>query len=173
MPRTLAIMFEMAKKQVASAADDSATEYEDDPEDELTPTQQGAVKRVALQKPTAAAAPPAKKQRLSDPDDSVTEPEDDEPHWVIPKPVRILPRGAARVNESDSDTEPESDLESLSEDVETRPDFPLKEGQTRAEPLALDKAHKVPGSINTFLREYQRDGIRFFWERYKEDREAG
>jgi SNF2 family DNA or RNA helicase len=28
----------------------------------------------------------------------------------------------------------------------------------------------VPGGINTFLREYQRDGVRFFWERWKEGR---
>lgn len=54
--------------------------------------------------------------------------------------------------------------------MQVRPVFPLKEGQTRAEPLALDKANKVPGSINTFLREYQRDGVRFFWERYHEGR---
>jgi hypothetical protein len=24
----------------------------------------------------------------------------------------------------------------------------------------------VPGSINTYLREYQREGVLFFWERY-------
>ena len=37
-------------------------------------------------------------------------------------------------------------------------------------PLVLDRTHKVPERINTFLREYQRDGIRFFWERYREGR---
>jgi hypothetical protein len=29
---------------------------------------------------------------------------------------------------------------------------------------------QVPASINRFLREYQRDGVRFFWDCYKEGR---
>jgi hypothetical protein len=28
----------------------------------------------------------------------------------------------------------------------------------------------VPASINTYLREYQRDGIRFFWDKYQQER---
>lgn len=28
----------------------------------------------------------------------------------------------------------------------------------------------VPAAINTYLREYQRDGVRFFWRQYKEGR---
>lgn len=38
--------------------------------------------------------------------------------------------------------------------------------------LIIDKEGdiKVPAAINTYLREYQRDGVRFFWERYKDDR---
>lgn len=36
--------------------------------------------------------------------------------------------------------------------------------------MVLDREHKVPERINTFLREYQRQGLRFFWERYKEHR---
>lgn len=26
----------------------------------------------------------------------------------------------------------------------------------------------VPAAINTYLREYQRDGVRFFWDMYKD-----
>ncbi|KAI0830129.1 hypothetical protein BC628DRAFT_977838 [Trametes gibbosa] len=173
MPRTLAIMYEKAKeKAAADAADDSATEYEEDSEDDSSPSQQTTAKRAATRKPTTAGPSPAKKPRFSHPDESTTEPEDDEPHWVIATPTSGLPRagGPANKSASGSETEPESDPESISEDIETRPCFPLKQGQSCAEPLALDKAHKVPGSINTFLREYQRVGVRFFWERYKEDR---
>lgn len=28
----------------------------------------------------------------------------------------------------------------------------------------------VPASINTYLREYQREGVRFFWDLYKQGR---
>lgn len=28
----------------------------------------------------------------------------------------------------------------------------------------------VPASINTYLREYQRDGVRFFWDLYDQDK---
>ncbi|EMD35017.1 hypothetical protein CERSUDRAFT_139806 [Gelatoporia subvermispora B] len=34
--------------------------------------------------------------------------------------------------------------------------------------MKLDEHHQVPASINTFLRDYQRDGISFFWERYRQ-----
>ncbi|KAF4588687.1 hypothetical protein EYR40_010240 [Pleurotus pulmonarius] len=52
-----------------------------------------------------------------------------------------------------------------------RPNFPIPDGQSALGPLILDEklGVKVPSSINTFLREYQRDGIRFFYDRYKDD----
>jgi SNF2 family DNA or RNA helicase len=28
----------------------------------------------------------------------------------------------------------------------------------------------VPGAINTYLRDYQRDGVKFFWRQYTEGR---
>jgi SNF2 family DNA or RNA helicase len=39
-------------------------------------------------------------------------------------------------------------------------------------PLVLDAEQgiQVPAAINTYLREYQREGIKFFWERYNEGR---
>lgn len=52
--------------------------------------------------------------------------------------------------------------------AKTRPGFARKPSQPILGPFFLDqrKNIKVPGGINTFLREYQRDGIRFFYERY-------
>lgn len=53
-----------------------------------------------------------------------------------------------------------------------RPSFPLAAGQKRLGPMVLDpkKGIMVPGYINTFLREYQREGIHFFYERYAQGR---
>ncbi|KAL1938981.1 hypothetical protein VTO73DRAFT_11134 [Trametes versicolor] len=176
MPKTLAMLYDKAKlkKSTAGAHDDSDTEYEEsEPEDGPPPTQPLLVKRTATGNPTAARPSPSKKPRLDVTDDSATEIEDEdaEPHWILSAPAPSAPKKPKPAYDSDADTEEEeSDLESSAEDVQVRPVFPLKEGQTRAEPLALDKAHKVPGSINTFLREYQRDGVRFFWERYNEGR---
>ena len=36
--------------------------------------------------------------------------------------------------------------------------------------MVLDSDHRVPWKINTFLRDYQREGIRFFFKRYQEGR---
>ena len=58
----------------------------------------------------------------------------------------------------------------IPQSMRPRPEFVLKPGQQVLGPLVLDRDHKVPERINTFLREYQRDGIRFFWDRYKEGR---
>ena len=54
--------------------------------------------------------------------------------------------------------------------LKLKPLFPLKEGQARLGPLRLAKHCFVPGRINTFLRPYQREGINFFWTRYKDGR---
>lgn len=55
-----------------------------------------------------------------------------------------------------------------------RPGFPLPPGQKHLGPLVLDKGQKiqVPAPINTYLRDYQREGVKFFWERYNEGRGA-
>ena len=111
---------------------------------------------------------PAKKLRFQDPesDDSVTEPESDD-----------------SVTESESEDEmlftvgdflipgintPHSRGQSL----HPRPAFARKPSQRWLLPFYLDKENhiRVPGSINTFLRDYQRDGVRFFWERYNTGR---
>jgi DNA excision repair protein ERCC-6-like 2 len=88
-------------------------------------------------------------------------------------------------------------LNLLAQSLPTRPAFPLKPSQTLLGPLVLDltwvhapsssssittqeddghggdprpHAIAVPGCINTHLRDYQRTGVRFFWERYREGR---
>ena len=53
-----------------------------------------------------------------------------------------------------------------------RPGFPLREGQKLLPPLLLDRPQgvMVPGAMNTYLREYQREGVRFFWDKYQQGR---
>jgi len=59
---------------------------------------------------------------------------------------------------------------STSDAESARPGFPLQPGQSHMGPLVLDPVRKiqVPGAINTYLREYQRDGVKFFWKQYSE-----
>lgn len=49
-----------------------------------------------------------------------------------------------------------------------RPAFERKKGQSWWAPYYLDKEKnvKVPGGINTFLRDYQRQGVKFLWDKY-------
>lgn len=56
--------------------------------------------------------------------------------------------------------------------MKPRPGFPLAPKQNILGPLILDREEsvKVPAAINTYLREYQRDGVKFFWRQYKEGR---
>lgn len=81
------------------------------------------------------------------------------------------------MTEPESETEPESVTEPESEvaeddtkELKMRLAFMRKADQPILVPMVLDAEHKVPGSINTFLRDYQRDGVRFPWERYQEGR---
>ncbi|KAI3612685.1 rad26-like snf2 family dna-dependent atpase [Moniliophthora roreri] len=77
---------------------------------------------------------------------------------------------------SDSETEDEYDVvmkpPDVREDPQPRPGFPLSSSQTELGPLVLNAEQdvEVPGAINTYLREYQREGIRFFWDRFHEKR---
>ena len=56
--------------------------------------------------------------------------------------------------------------------LKPKPGFPLAPGQRHLGPLIIDSEqnYMVPAAINTYLREYQRDGVRFFWRQYKEGR---
>lgn len=53
-----------------------------------------------------------------------------------------------------------------------RPDFKSSASQSSAVPLVLDKSRgiQVTSAINRWLRDYQREGVEFFYERYKEGR---
>jgi SNF2 family DNA or RNA helicase len=61
----------------------------------------------------------------------------------------------------------------LAQSDSLRPDFVRKLDQPILGPLILDDEDsvvdslKVPGAINTFLREYQREGVRFFHRQYR------
>ncbi|THH04714.1 hypothetical protein EW145_g5316 [Phellinidium pouzarii] len=70
---------------------------------------------------------------------------------------------ASSETESDDDFD-EEDVFSLN----PRPSFPRDTSQVFLSLiLDADTDTRVPAPINAFLREYQRDGIRFFWDRYK------
>ncbi|KAI0077655.1 hypothetical protein K474DRAFT_1642880 [Panus rudis PR-1116 ss-1] len=56
--------------------------------------------------------------------------------------------------------------------LDPRPVLERKPHHIFVGPLYLeeDKSVKVPAAVNTFLRDYQREGIKFFYERYKQGR---
>lgn len=58
------------------------------------------------------------------------------------------------------------------ERLKPRPGFPLASAQAHLGPFVLDRDKKimVPAAINTYLRDYQRDGVRFLWRQYTEGR---
>lgn len=78
------------------------------------------------------------------------------------------PPGSSPIPDTDSATESESEELFVDLKFQPRPGFPLAPGQGYLPPLVLDKDKevKVPPSLNTYLREYQRDGIRFLWSKY-------
>ncbi|GLB44628.1 putative SNF2 family N-terminal domain containing protein [Lyophyllum shimeji] len=100
-------------------------------------------------------------------DESVTEPESDDENDVEPI---LVP--TTRPPSSDSETESDSEYELGDPRLGPRPGFPLAPGQVPAGPLVLDSDKKiaVSASINTYLRDYQRDGVHFFWRQYSEGR---
>ncbi|PPQ68987.1 hypothetical protein CVT25_009172 [Psilocybe cyanescens] len=68
---------------------------------------------------------------------------------------------------TESESEPELDLKSTK--LKPRPSIPLKPGQTVQKAFLLDekKRVKIPATINTYLRDYQRDGVKFLYRQYK------
>ncbi|KII84080.1 hypothetical protein PLICRDRAFT_368459 [Plicaturopsis crispa FD-325 SS-3] len=157
-------------QKVADANDDdSATESESDIE--LPPPL--PLKRKSPD--SSQPVPPVKRQRTaSNDDDSATESETDEDMGVTsPVKTSTQPPPNSRPAAADSETESESESEMFSNPtLEPRPNFPLSKEQSHLPSLVLDQGKHiaVPASINTYLREYQRDGIRFFWNQYKEGR---
>ncbi|KAF5345800.1 hypothetical protein D9756_010881 [Leucocoprinus leucothites] len=84
------------------------------------------------------------------------------------KPLKNASVVSSSATESDSD----EDLSGASDDLKPRPGFPLAPEQQRLGPLVLDEETKtqVPATINTYLRDYQREGVKFFWKQYQEGR---
>ncbi|KAJ7778517.1 P-loop containing nucleoside triphosphate hydrolase protein [Mycena metata] len=76
----------------------------------------------------------------------------------------------------DSETDPDSDFELpvklIPKEDRPRPGFALLPDQKPLGPMVLDAKQgiQVPAAINTYLRDYQREGVKFFWERYNENR---
>ncbi|KZP30044.1 hypothetical protein FIBSPDRAFT_884345 [Athelia psychrophila] len=102
-------------------------------------------------------------QNLQAGNDSVTESDSD-------IPVEALGRQNASKAGSDSETESDTDSEQI---VDTRyyprPGFKLESEQKLLGGLVLNATERIitPAAINTYLREYQRDGVKFFYEQYQ------
>ena len=109
----------------------------------------------------SALSPPPKKRRVEDDDDSVTESEP-EPE---PKEPQAKDADSGSETESDEEGEEESDLI-----LQPRPAFVIPPERKGVRPMVLEPGYIVPWKINTFLRDYQRVGVRFFFECYKERR---
>ncbi|THU93849.1 hypothetical protein K435DRAFT_861149 [Dendrothele bispora CBS 962.96] len=111
---------------------------------------------------------PDPEKPLQNDEESLTESETDSEAeiWTSKKPSNVI---ANEDSETESDSEDEG-FPFVGNCQNLKPGFPLSPGQTRLGPLFLDaeKKYKVPASINTYLREYQRDGVKFFYEHYKE-----
>ncbi|KAG1842570.1 hypothetical protein C8R48DRAFT_37945 [Suillus tomentosus] len=122
--------------------------------------------------PASERIMPASKRRKTPclDDESETEPESD---IDLPTVSKLLAPNTVKLPESDSETEPEDEDETYpNPNLHAKPGFPLAPGQSPLGPMILDRAEgiMVPASINTYLREYQREGVRFFWELYKQGR---
>jgi len=102
---------------------------------------------------------------------SVTESETDNEesaNQLASKPL-VHTRNDTGSSDTESDSEDENDLRA---GMNPKPMLIRDASQPTLGPLILDAESntRVPALINTFLREYQRDGIRFFWERYRNGR---
>ena len=96
-----------------------------------------------------------------------------QPHHRQPVRISRLSDGS----ETESDDDPLGPVTpitgsrpcSQNEQLETRPIFRLGPTQKHLGPLVLDqrKHVQVPSAINTFLRDYQRDGIKFLYDKFK------
>ncbi|KAI6020530.1 hypothetical protein EDC04DRAFT_2901672 [Pisolithus marmoratus] len=141
------------------AVDDSETESESDAEPTARPEKRKSPPQVL---------PPAKRVKTPQQrDDSETESESEaEPVQASPNDGKgfcafslsnFYPSFVA--DDSETESEDEADLVA-NPSFSPRPGFPLVPGQVPLGPLVLDRAKRimVPAAINTYLREYQRDG---------------
>ncbi|PPQ63446.1 hypothetical protein CVT24_004978 [Panaeolus cyanescens] len=89
-------------------------------------------------------------------------------------PVSVAP--AAHVlkcssPEEEADTEEDSEPDiAMQKYLEARPGFPLNKEQKPLNALVLDQDQgvEIPSSINTYLRDYQRDGVKFLYRQYQQ-----
>ncbi|KAI0030843.1 P-loop containing nucleoside triphosphate hydrolase protein [Vararia minispora EC-137] len=137
-----------AKSAELATKDDSVTESESD---HVTTTPPRSTRNIRN-------ALPAPKQKVKNDDSSVTEPESgDDP----PEPPQNLAE--------DSATELEPDDKLAKSSLIHTGSTHLAAVQSAAEPLILDyrTQTRVPPSLNKYLRDYQRAGVRFLLERYR------
>lgn len=113
------------------------------------------------------------KQANIDPDsETESDSEVDAPPAPNIIPVKA-PLNTSQPDASDSETESDSEAElDIDPRLKPRPGLPLRPGQLPAKAFVLDaeKGIKIPASINTYLRDYQRDGVKFLWRQYSEGR---
>ncbi|CAA7262618.1 unnamed protein product [Cyclocybe aegerita] len=180
-PRTLPSSNPSAKPIVVADDDDSVTEPESDP---------GLPSLRSIPQPSGSkSTAPLKNSTIppSNADDSVTEsetepetesetePESDEDMGKISihgTAQKVLQKPNPPANEPNSETESESEPEELKNvKLRPRPGFPLAPNQRPGEALVLDEEQgiKIPVPINTYLRDYQRDGVKFLWRQYNQE----
>ncbi|KAL9710545.1 hypothetical protein Ac2012v2_006079 [Leucoagaricus gongylophorus] len=102
--------------------------------------------------------------------DSETETDSgDDSLLLVRKPLRNL---SASCSSSATESDTDEDLRGALDDLKPRPGFPLGFEQQHHKPFILDEGAKiqVPASINTYLRDYQREGVKFLWRQYQEGR---
>ncbi|EJD04971.1 uncharacterized protein FOMMEDRAFT_154122 [Fomitiporia mediterranea MF3/22] len=124
----------------------------------------------------ASVSKPLTKQAVDD-EDSVTEPDSQAEDGLDSSFSSLKESGNGNqpqelIASTGSDTESDDDFE-LDDPflLEPRPSFSRDSSQVLA-PYVLDaeKDIKIPAHINVFLREYQREGVQFLYDRYKEGR---
>lgn len=104
---------------------------------------------------------------------SVTESESEGEGLRLKPMVAMLPEKGSSHSSTGSETESDSEIDMPANPrLKPRPGFPLAPGQSHLGPLVLDRDKRimVPAAINTYLRDYQRDGVKFFWRQYTEGR---
>ncbi|KAJ7041189.1 P-loop containing nucleoside triphosphate hydrolase protein [Mycena alexandri] len=143
-------------------------ETTDDDDDEGPP--------VPIRKPS----PPRKLPKPAVDSDATGSDSGEEPPKPVSRPAPTKPNSKLKPKpvppSLDSETDPDSDFElpvkPIPKEDRPRPGFALLPGQKPLGPMVLDAKQgiQVPAAINTYLRDYQREGVKFFWERYNENR---
>ncbi|KAL5520387.1 hypothetical protein ACEPAG_9611 [Sanghuangporus baumii] len=155
---------QVSLRSVAKSRETSITE----PDSDATPNR--STSKPSLLRPTE--------------DDSVTE-SDSEAEDAFTAPSTSAVNGKSTASNKNADFGPVDDGVSTSSETESdddndlddpfslnpRPSF-ARDASQQYIPFVLDaeKNIKIPAPINAFLREYQREGVRFFYERFKEGR---